>query len=115
MDLLGPATDQSGKWPGRAGDRDFGVKLSFRNAMVLWGDDLQTRDFCWQGAIITGENFGHSVDLSGFMVFPGFVDVHGDGFEHHLAKRRGVLKDIQFGFHAAHNELASNGIFPVLR
>ncbi len=86
------------------------MQWCFRDASVLWDGDLQTRDFCWQEAIITGENFGHFVDLSGFMVFPGFVDVHGDGFEHHLAKRRGVLKDIQFGFHAAHNELASNGI-----
>jgi alpha-D-ribose 1-methylphosphonate 5-triphosphate diphosphatase len=44
------------------------------------------------------------------MILPGIVDIHGDGFEHHLAKRRGMLKDIQTGLRAAHSELASNGI-----
>ncbi|SLN28461.1 Alpha-D-ribose 1-methylphosphonate 5-triphosphate diphosphatase [Roseovarius albus] len=50
------------------------------------------------------------VDLSGFMVLPGMVDAHGDGFEKHLAPRRGAMKDMGLGVVAAEAELAANGI-----
>jgi len=50
------------------------------------------------------------VDLSGFMVLPGIVDIHGDGFERHLAPRRGAMKDLHTGLIAAEAELAANGI-----
>ena len=50
------------------------------------------------------------VDLSGFRVLPGIVDAHGDGFERHLAPRRGALADLGAGLAAAEAELAANGI-----
>ena len=50
------------------------------------------------------------VDLSGFLVLPGMVDAHGDGFEKHLAPRRGAMKDMGLGVVAAEAELAANGI-----
>ena len=52
----------------------------------------------------------HTFDLDGFIVLLGIFDLHGEGFERHLAPRRGALKDLQQGFEATHNELASNGI-----
>ncbi|HEY9037929.1 MAG TPA: alpha-D-ribose 1-methylphosphonate 5-triphosphate diphosphatase [Roseovarius sp.] len=51
-----------------------------------------------------------AVDLTGFTVLPGIVDAHGDGFERHLAPRRGAMKDIGAGLVAAEAELAANGI-----
>lgn len=48
--------------------------------------------------------------LKGFAVRPGLVDLHGDGFERHLAPRRGVMKDLAEGLHALDAELAANGI-----
>lgn len=48
--------------------------------------------------------------LSGFSVRPGIVDFHGDGFERHLAPRRGALKDLQEGLISFDAELAANGI-----
>lgn len=48
--------------------------------------------------------------LEGFTVRPGIVDLHGDGFERHLAPRRGVMKDLREGLHALDAELAANGI-----
>ena len=45
-----------------------------------------------------------------FEVRPGIVDFHGDGFERHLAPRRGALKDLTEGFLALDAELAANGI-----
>lgn len=53
---------------------------------------------------------GRAVDLTGWCVLPGIVDPHGDGFERHLAPRRGALKDIDSGLFAAEAELAANGI-----
>ncbi|WP_027234852.1 alpha-D-ribose 1-methylphosphonate 5-triphosphate diphosphatase [Leisingera caerulea] len=53
---------------------------------------------------------GRAVDLSGYLVLPGIVDVHGDGFERHLAPRRGAMKQMAEGVVAAEAELAANGI-----
>ena len=53
---------------------------------------------------------GREVDLSGFLVLPGIVDIHGDGFERHLAPRRGAMKDLDQGLVAAEAELAANGV-----
>ncbi|UWQ46700.1 alpha-D-ribose 1-methylphosphonate 5-triphosphate diphosphatase [Leisingera aquaemixtae] len=53
---------------------------------------------------------GRIVDLSGYLVLPGIVDVHGDGFERHLAPRRGAMKQMAEGVVAAEAELAANGI-----
>ena len=48
--------------------------------------------------------------LEAFSVHPGLVDLHGDGFERHLAPRRGVMKDLAEGLFALDAELAANGI-----
>ncbi|MGI3165303.1 alpha-D-ribose 1-methylphosphonate 5-triphosphate diphosphatase [Pseudooceanicola sp. 200-1SW] len=53
---------------------------------------------------------GRAVDLTGWWVLPGIVDVHGDGFERHLAPRRGALRDLGDGLAMAAAELAVNGI-----
>ncbi|NVK14353.1 MAG: alpha-D-ribose 1-methylphosphonate 5-triphosphate diphosphatase [Rhodobacteraceae bacterium] len=53
---------------------------------------------------------GRAVDLSGYLVLPGIVDAHGDGFERHLAPRRGAMKQMAEGVVAAEAELAANGI-----
>ncbi len=50
------------------------------------------------------------IDLSGYLILPGIVDAHGDGFERHLAPRRGAMKDLDQGLVAAEAELAVNGI-----
>ncbi len=51
-----------------------------------------------------------AVDLNGFLVLPGIVDLHGDGFERHLAPRRGAMKQMAEGLIATEAELAANGI-----
>ncbi|MFC6686944.1 alpha-D-ribose 1-methylphosphonate 5-triphosphate diphosphatase [Jhaorihella thermophila] len=53
---------------------------------------------------------GRAVDLSGFRVLPGIIDAHGDGFERHVAPRRGAVRDLAEGLAAAEAELAANGI-----
>lgn len=53
---------------------------------------------------------GRAVDLSGKLILPGIVDLHGDGFERHLAPRRGAMKDMRAGILSTEAELAANGI-----
>lgn len=50
------------------------------------------------------------IDLRGKLILPGIVDLHGDGFERHLAPRRGAMTDLGAGLRAAEAELAANGI-----
>ena len=59
---------------------------------------------------IRAELVGRRVDVSGFLVLPGMVDAHGDGFERHVAPRRGAMPDIGEGIASAEAELAANGI-----
>jgi alpha-D-ribose 1-methylphosphonate 5-triphosphate diphosphatase len=62
-----------------------------------------------EGAIVA-DRAGRAVELSGYLVLPGIIDLHGDGFERHLAPRRGAMKQMDEGVIAAEAELAANGI-----
>lgn len=62
-----------------------------------------------EGMVATGTT-GRAIDLSGYLVLPGIVDPHGDGFERHMAPRRGALREAEHGVVAAASELAANGI-----
>lgn len=65
---------------------------------------------------VDGERIGdgvageRAVDLDGFILLPGIVDLHGDGFERHLAPRRGALRSMEDGLVALDAELAAAGI-----
>lgn len=61
------------------------------------------------GLLVT-DKAGREVDLSGYLVLPGIVDPHGDGFERHMAPRRGALREAEHGVVATASELAANGI-----
>ncbi|EAQ05106.1 alkylphosphonate utilization protein PhnM, putative [Pseudooceanicola batsensis HTCC2597] len=62
-----------------------------------------------EGRIAEGRA-GKAVHLPGWEIRAGIVDVHGDGFERHLAPRRGALRDLPAGLMALDAELAANGI-----
>ncbi len=62
-----------------------------------------------EGRLVDGP-VGREVDLSGYLVLPGLVDAHGDGFERHLAPRRGAMMELGTGLMAVDAELAANGI-----
>lgn len=38
------------------------------------------------------------IDLSGYRILPGIIDLHGDGFERHVAPRRGAMKQFARSF-----------------
>ncbi|MGB1357591.1 MAG: hypothetical protein ACPG7P_09925, partial [Candidatus Puniceispirillaceae bacterium] len=49
-------------------------------------------------------------DGSGLIAMPGLIDLHGDGFERHVAPRNGVEFDLETALLATDRELISNGI-----
>ncbi|MGX9357046.1 alpha-D-ribose 1-methylphosphonate 5-triphosphate diphosphatase [Roseobacteraceae bacterium S113] len=65
---------------------------------------------------LTGANLGdpgsgaRRISAAGKLILPGLVDIHGDGFERHLAPRRGAMTNLVSGLRSAEAELAINGI-----
>ena len=83
---------------------------------LLGGDVLRPDGMDVGGVLSVAEGkiqqtaVGRAVDLSGYRIFPGIIDPHGDGFERRLAPRRGAMKQMSEGIVAAEAELAANGI-----
>ena len=86
------------------------LNLDLTGAQVLGKDGLDRRALSIAEGVIVDAPQKRAVDLSGYMILPGIVDVHGDGFERHLAPRRGAMKTLSEGLVAAEAELAANGI-----
>ena len=88
------------------------IDLALCGADVLRPEGLSTGDLVVSDGVFSDADPGgiRRVDLSGFRLLPGIVDIHGDGFERHLAPRRGVMKDFGEGLRAVDAELAANGI-----
>lgn len=85
--------------------------LHITGAEVLLPEGLAQADIAVaSGVFVAPDDSARRVDLSGYRILPGIVDLHGDGFEHHVAPRRGVMKDLREGLYAADAELAANGI-----
>lgn len=61
------------------------LNVEFTGAQVLGADALEPRPLAVAQGLITDVAQTTRVDLDGYMIVPGIVDVHGDGFERHLA------------------------------
>ena len=86
------------------------LNVDFEGAEVLWPDGLEPGRLSIAEGLIADGPVGRRVDLSGFQILPGLIDVHGDGFERHVAVRRGAMKNMAEGLRAAEAELAANGV-----
>lgn len=87
------------------------LSVDLVGAEVLWPDGgLGPGCVSLSEGVIQRGATGHAIDLTGFQILPGIVDVHGDGFERHVAARRGAMKQVGEGLRAADAELAANGI-----
>ncbi len=86
------------------------IALRLTGAQVLTPEGLVDAPLSLEHGLISDSNGGREIDLSGFWVMPGLVDLHGDAFEKHLAPRRGAMKSLDLGLMATEAELASNGI-----
>lgn len=72
-------------------------------------DGLAQADVAMSDGLIT-DTTSRTVDATGYLILPGIIDLHGDGFEHHMAPRRGAQTDPALGLRAVEAELAANGI-----
>lgn len=86
------------------------LNLDFIGAKVLRPEGLLPERLSIAEGLIVAETAGTVVDLSGYRILPGMVDVHGDAFERHVAPRRGAMKQAVEGLLAAEAELAANGV-----
>ncbi|MGA9436230.1 MAG: alpha-D-ribose 1-methylphosphonate 5-triphosphate diphosphatase [Roseobacter sp.] len=86
------------------------ANLSFTGAQVLGPDGMQAVPLSICDGHISDTAAHHVVDLTDYIVLPGIIDLHGDGFERHLAPRRGAMKQMAEGLIAVEAELAANGI-----
>lgn len=78
--------------------------------VLLPNEGLGPARLSFADGTISKDAVGRSIDLSGFQILPGIIDLHGDGFERHLAPRRGAMKQMGEGIIATEAELAANGI-----
>ena len=86
------------------------VALTLTGAEVLWPSGIGEGPLSLAGGLIVDQGQARQVDLRGCRILPGIVDIHGDGFERHLAPRRGAMRDLGQGLAATEAELAANGI-----
>ena len=79
-------------------------------AEVLLPEGLVHSSLGVRGGQVSEAGGARQIDLSGYRILPGIVDLHGDGFERHLAPRRGAMKNLGDGLMSVDAELAANGI-----
>ncbi|MBF9046213.1 alpha-D-ribose 1-methylphosphonate 5-triphosphate diphosphatase [Rhodobacterales bacterium LSUCC0031] len=83
--------------------------LRLTGAEILIADGLRREAISLAGGLITAEG-GREIDLSGFRILPGIIDLHGDGFERHMAPRRGAVDSPVAGLAGLDAECAASGI-----
>ncbi|WP_167648222.1 alpha-D-ribose 1-methylphosphonate 5-triphosphate diphosphatase [Mameliella alba] len=86
------------------------IELDLQGARVLRPGGWDHGPLSLAGGVIVDGPVGRAVDLSGYDLLPGIVDVHGDGFERHMAPRRGALRERDAGMVACAAELGACGI-----
>ncbi len=86
------------------------LSIDFIGAQVLHANGFSYCPLSIAEGVVSPTLTGFPIDLSGFRILPGIIDVHGDGFERHLAPRRGAMKQLGEGLRATEAELGANGI-----
>jgi alpha-D-ribose 1-methylphosphonate 5-triphosphate diphosphatase len=86
------------------------MQFTLSNVTYLGTTGIQVGRVAVSGNVFSEGTTGRSIDASGYTILPGLIDLHGDGFEHHMAPRRGAVKDLARGLRATCSELVVNGI-----
>ncbi len=77
------------------------IEASFEGGQVLRNGGVVEDTISIANGTIEDGPTGRRVDARGFRILPGIVDIHGDGFERHLAPRRGAMTDMRKGIASA--------------
>ncbi len=83
--------------------------LRLIGASVLRDGAMQQRSVALAQGVITKGPLPE-VDLTGYLVLPGIIDLHGDAFERHIAPRPSAPFPIATGLHATDRDAAANGV-----
>lgn len=83
--------------------------LRLVGATVLRDGQMQKRSVALQHGVITKGPLPE-VDLSGYLVLPGIIDLHGDAFERHIVPRPSAPFPIETGIHGTDRDAAANGV-----
>ena len=83
--------------------------LRLTGAEILRDGELQRRSLSIDRGRITQSRLPE-VDLSGYLVLPGIIDLHGDGFERHMAPRPSAPFPVEAGLASTDREAASHGV-----
>lgn len=86
------------------------IDCTFVGADVLTPSGWSDAPMTLAEGVIQEAGTRREIDLEGYWILPGIVDPHGDGFERHMAPRRGALREAHHGVVAVASELAANGI-----
>ncbi len=83
--------------------------LRLTGAQILRDGQLQSRSVSFaQGRITRGPL--PEIDLTGYLVLPGIIDLHGDGFERHMAPRPSAPFPLAAGLASFDREAAAHGV-----
>jgi len=83
--------------------------LRLTGAAVLRDGEMQHRSIgLSDGRIVRGPL--PEVDLSGYLILPGIIDLHGDGFERHILPRPSAAFPLATGLASADREAAAHGV-----
>lgn len=83
--------------------------LRLTGARALLGTEMCDQPITLAEGRIT-DDAAPDLDLTGYFVLPGIIDLHGDGFERHLTPRPSAPFDKRRALHSAAAELAVNGV-----
>lgn len=85
--------------------------LRLTGALCLLNSALEDCDIAiCDGHIVQAVPHAQDIDLSGYWVLPGIIDLHGDGFERHIRPRPSAPFEKCAALQAADVELASQGV-----
>jgi len=83
--------------------------MRLTGADVLCDGEMQRRPLAIRDGVIAKGNLPE-VDLTGYLVLPGIVDMHGDAFERHIAPRPNASFPLKSALAATDRDAAANGV-----
>ena len=81
----------------------------FTGARVLRDGALRDDSLSVQAGVLN-DALLPAVDLRGYLVLPGIIDLHGDAFEHHMAPRPTAPFPMRTGLVGTDRDAAANGV-----
>lgn len=85
------------------------LSLRLTGAKVLRDGRLEDAPLAIEHGVITTGPLPE-VDLSGYLLLPGIIDLHGDAFERHIAPRPSAPFPLEMGLRATDRDAATNGV-----